>query len=120
MAEMNEGSHLAADGTMEDLGHNLRLAAAFLPESIDIDPGLQAYENKLAMKIWHPAQKTQGVRQWAKHLALVGHMGGICIPESWADFFTLTLLDPERFEWAKAFLGSKAWSLVIDDNSSEA
>jgi hypothetical protein len=93
---------------MEDQGHNLRLGATFLPESIETDPGLRAYENKLAMEIWHPAQKAEGVRQWAKHLAAVGHLGGICIPESWVDFFTLTPLDPERFEWAKAFLGYKA------------
>jgi hypothetical protein len=72
------------------------------------------------MQMWNPPQKAEGVRKWAKYLAPVGHSSGISVPKSWANFCTLTLLDPERFEWAKAFLGSKAWSLVINNNASEA
>jgi hypothetical protein len=72
------------------------------------------------MQMCNPSQKAEGVKKWAKYLALVGHSSGIGVPKSWGDFCTFTLLDPERFEWAKAFLGSKAWSFVINDNASEA
>jgi hypothetical protein len=72
------------------------------------------------MQMWNPPQKAERVRKWAKYLAPVGHSSGISVPKSWANFCTLTLLDPERFELAKAFLGSKAWSLVINNNASEA
>jgi hypothetical protein len=39
---------------------------------------------------------------------IVGLTNGIQIPQSWGvDFFTLILLNPERFEWLKSLLASK-------------
>jgi hypothetical protein len=37
----------------------------------------------------------------------------------WRDFLTVILLNPSRFEWAKAFIGSKAWKIIIVDRSSK-
>jgi hypothetical protein len=44
---------------------------------------------------------------------------GFQIPQVWRDFLTVILLNPSRFEWAKAFIGSKAWKIIIVDRSSE-
>jgi hypothetical protein len=41
------------------------------------------------------------------------------VPHHWCDFITMVLLDPSRFEWAKALLGSKAWSMIQSDANPE-
>jgi hypothetical protein len=47
-------------------------------------------------------------------------MNDIQIPNSWADFFNIVLLNPQRFEWAKSLLTSEAWQIVLKDKESEA
>jgi hypothetical protein len=50
----------------------------------------------------------------------MGDAEGIQIPSSWLDFFTISLLNPSHFEWAKSFLTSSAWNLLLKDKYFEA
>jgi hypothetical protein len=65
-------------------------------------------------------QSAEGVRLWAKHFAPLGNAEGIPLPSFWYDFFTACLLHSERFEWARSFLNSKAWTMILKDRESKA
>ncbi|KAL6641569.1 hypothetical protein ACP70R_019750 [Stipagrostis hirtigluma subsp. patula] len=57
-------------------------------------------------------------RLWAKHFAPVGHRDNIIhIPSDWVNFFTVTLLNPDLFGWAKTILGSQAWGIITASDS---
>jgi hypothetical protein len=47
------------------------------------------------------------------------HPDGVNIPKIWSDFFTVNLLNPSRFAWAKSFLESAAWNLIVQDREGE-
>jgi hypothetical protein len=58
---------------------------------------------------------------WAKHFSPVGcppHV--IQIPKDWAAFFTVMLLSPAHFDWAKTFLTSQAWNLLLQCSNSSS
>lgn len=51
------------------------------------------------------------VRCWAKHFSPIDRSKPtVSIPTEWMDFFSLLLLKPRSFEWAKEFLESPAWA----------
>ncbi|CAN6283724.1 unnamed protein product [Urochloa humidicola] len=61
-------------------------------------------------------QKTNAAatRLWAKHFATPGHdTQQADISPSWADFFTLLLVSPSHFKWAKDLITSQAWSFFL-------
>ncbi|KAK3126356.1 hypothetical protein QOZ80_7AG0555350 [Eleusine coracana subsp. coracana] len=66
---------------------------------------------------WTPSKNDDGVRLWAKYFAPVGHNNNFVIPQCWSDFFTVLLLNPGRFDWAKTFISSKAWDLITSEYS---
>jgi hypothetical protein len=60
-------------------------------------------------------------RLWAKHFSPVGcppHV--IPIPKDWAAFFTVMLFSPAHFDWAKTFLTSQAWNLLLQCSNSSS
>jgi hypothetical protein len=50
----------------------------------------------------------EAIRLWANFLAPVDGASTVQIPKVWADFFTMMLLSPKSFQWAKQFLSSSA------------
>jgi hypothetical protein len=99
---------------------NLHIGMALLPENIDIDPGYEAFCFDHNAHEVSPRQSPDGIKLWAKHFAPIDRQSGINIPPSWSDLFTLALLNPAKFDWAKSVLGSKAWELILTDKDSEA
>jgi hypothetical protein len=100
---------------------SMNVGLSLLPESIDVEPGMEAHLLSKEMLDWSAKQKVERIRLWAKHFAPVSELGGIQVPHLWCDFIALVLLDPVRFEWAKCLLGSKAWELIkanADSNMS--
>jgi hypothetical protein len=68
----------------------------------------------------------EGLLLWEKYFA--PHMHGpakqnssavVDIPVSWFNFFTLMLLTPEKFDWAKSFLSSQLWNILKEPMLSE-
>jgi hypothetical protein len=57
-----------------------------------------------------PAFKSnpEAIRLWANFLAPVTGAPSVQIPKDWADFFTMMLLSPRSFQWAKSFVTSSA------------
>jgi hypothetical protein len=57
-----------------------------------------------------PAFKSnpEAIRLWANFLAPVARASSVQIPKAWADFFTMMLLSPGAFQWAKQFVTSPA------------
>jgi hypothetical protein len=59
-------------------------------------------------------------RLWAKNFAPAGFPDLVVqIPNNWAPFFLFMLMDPKSFEWARSFLSSPTWKLMIECDSSE-
>lgn len=53
-------------------------------------------------------------RLWAKHFSPAGCPDMVVhIPSDWDPFFTSMLLSPEHFDWAKGFLTSQTWSMLL-------
>ncbi|CAD6219938.1 unnamed protein product [Miscanthus lutarioriparius] len=53
------------------------------------------------------------VRCWAKYFSPIDRSKPtVTIPTEWMDFFSLLLLKPGSFEWAKDFLTSPAWAAL--------
>jgi hypothetical protein len=99
---------------------NLQVGMVLLPDSLVIDPGLESFIDQARTEKWRATKKADGIRLWAKHFALMGSVEGVQIPNSWNDFFIMSLLNPTKFDWAKSFLNSTAWNLILKDKESEA
>jgi hypothetical protein len=118
-ANQNRGMEFC-HGKIEDNG-NLQVGMVLLPKNLDVDPGLNnMYGNNEGYSDWVSQQNAERVRIWAQFFAPMGMAEGVSIPQSWADFFTLALMNPAMFDWAKCFLTSNAWNLRLKDRSSEA
>jgi hypothetical protein len=60
-------------------------------------------------------------RLWAKHFSPVGCPSHVIqIPKDWAAFFTVMLLSPTHFDWAKSFLSSQAWNMLLQCSNSSS
>jgi hypothetical protein len=44
---------------------------------------------------------------------------GVSIPRCWSDVFTKALLNPGSFEWAKKLLKSKAWTIILKEQTTD-
>jgi hypothetical protein len=80
----------------EILPSNQQVGMVLLPIS------LECYLGSSSSNVGNPKNNADGVRLWAKYFALLGHEDGIQIPSIWTDFFTVALLNPSRFDWAKS------------------
>jgi hypothetical protein len=62
-------------------------------------------------------RNAEATRLWAQFFA-IGNQGNshASIPSQWANFFTVMLLNPEKFDWAKEFLSSNISSTLGNVN----
>jgi hypothetical protein len=60
----------------------------------------------------------EATRLWANFLAPVAGASSVQIPKVWADFFTMMLLRPRSFQWAKQFVTSSALEHLAGTSSS--
>jgi hypothetical protein len=60
----------------------------------------------------------EAIRLWANFLAPVDGASSVQIPKVWADFFTMMLLSPKSFQWAKQFVTSPALEHLAGASSS--
>jgi hypothetical protein len=104
----------------QNASNNLQVGMVLLPESLDCDPSLEDHCTFGRGLIDKSKQGADGVRLWVKHFAPLGHAEGIHIPNLWCNFFTVCLLNPDRFEWVKSFMNSKAWTMILKDREIEA
>jgi hypothetical protein len=67
-----------------------------------------------------PAFKSnlEAIRLWANFLAPGAGAPSVQIPKDWADFFTMMLLIPRSFQWAKSFVTSSAMEHLAGTSSS--
>jgi hypothetical protein len=60
----------------------------------------------------------EAIRLWANFLAPVAGASSVQIPKDWADFFTMMLLSPRSFQWAKSFVTSSAMEHLAGTSAS--
>jgi hypothetical protein len=65
-----------------------------------------------------PKSNADSVRLWAKHFAPISSSNRLLIPHEWSDFYTMLLLNPTRFDWAKEFIASKVWEFLVQQFES--
>jgi hypothetical protein len=78
--------------------NNQHVGMVLLLESLDVDPGLENFLGNFNRDQWASKYNADGVRLFANHFAPLDHTEGIQIPSSWNDFFTISLLNPNRFD----------------------
>lgn len=100
------------------INENIHVGCIQILSSSDIDQVFESLTHSEAIVPWVNRQKADGIRLWAKHFTPIGSQGNINIPIEWADFFTLLLLSPSHFDWARSALTSKLWSCMTDGSSS--
>jgi hypothetical protein len=63
----------------------------------------------------------EGMQLWDKYFAphIDKKAKVIHIPANWFNFITLMLVTPEKFDWAKQFLSSSLWQIMIENDSRE-
>jgi hypothetical protein len=63
----------------------------------------------------------EGMQLWDKHFAphIDKKAKVIHIPANCFNFITLMLVTPEKFDWAKQFLNSALWQILIENDSRE-
>jgi hypothetical protein len=103
-----------------NLNFNFNMALTQFHTPGEADPAWAAFMGgKLGLAKTNPLPDVY--RLWAKHFSLVGCPEQVInIPTDWAAFFTVMLLSPNHFDWAKSFLASKAWNLMIKHAKSDA
>lgn len=85
-----------------------------LPE-FDHDPVMESFTIRDDKEmLGFPSPNADGIRLWSKYFAPAGHCAQFEITQCWSDFFTLLLLNPSRFDWAKSYITSKAWNIIVD------
>jgi hypothetical protein len=119
MASLEQASQLDNQVHGPDNG-NFLIGLTLQPDPLDVDHVLASHDNGLELVNWSPTSNANGVRLWAKHFAPLTYVGGIQVLRSLSDFFTINLLNPSRFGWAKSILESNGWKMIIIDKTSEA
>jgi hypothetical protein len=53
-----------------------------LPDTLDIDPGLEEVIERNGINQWRPKDNAEGTRLWARHFAPLDSSRGIQVPRS--------------------------------------
>jgi hypothetical protein len=111
-AMIPNGNNIPGRAFNLNLNVNMALIPAQNPGQVDL--GWAAYlDRKEKASLLKPIPDVY--RLWAKHFSPVGCPELVVnIPVEWAAFFTVMLLSPNSFGWAKSFLASKAWQIMIN------
>lgn len=99
--------------------NDLQVGMVLLPDSLYVDPVIKERSTQ-EYNQWTSNQKAESVRLWANFFAPLGKNSGVDIPTASHDIFIMSLLNPSKFEWARSFLGSEAWKLILKDRATEA
>lgn len=85
----------------------------------NIRVGLALMGSEQADPVWARAKKAEATRLWARFFSS-GNITAVhtSIPTSWANFFTVMLLSPTNFQWAKKLLSSKIPEMLLSGNGS--
>jgi hypothetical protein len=82
--------------------------------NLDVDPVFLALSDRGNKK-----RNADGIRLWAKFFVPPGMVPSFNVPEMWSDFFISSILNPSQFDWAKTFLSSEEWSVILGENAGE-
>jgi hypothetical protein len=112
--------------------HNSEGKGGVVNVNLNINMALTNFDNLMPVNLsWAPLrEKVVGhdgllppnvYRLWAKFFSPVGCPEQVVdIPSDWAPFFTVMLLSPTHFDWAKSFLVSKASDLLLSSVNTNA
>jgi hypothetical protein len=64
------------------------------------------------------SNSTENGLSW-KYFDAPGSSSSNLVPASWKEFFIASLLNLSSFDWAKSFLSSDAWSIIMSANGQE-
>jgi hypothetical protein len=83
----------------DPVNENINVGMALLPDSIDSDPGLEAFMATNGISIGTDAAwiKAERIMLWAKHFSPLNNSDGITVPQGWCDFITLTSQRNSRY-----------------------
>lgn len=57
---------------------------------------------------------------WDKHFApKIDSKEVIQVPVEWINFLSVTLLSPDKFDWAKKFISSKVWEIITQNKEND-
>lgn len=87
--------------------------------SNNLHVGMALISSDHADPVWARAKQAEATRLWAR-LFSSGNATHVhtSIPTSWANFFTVLLLSPTNFQWAKNLLSTKIPELLMTGNGS--
>jgi hypothetical protein len=88
---------------------------ALLLDNLDMDPVLNLSKQRSVAK----GCSAEGYRLWAKFFDSPGSSTFSPVPLPWKEFFIASLLNPSCFDWAKSFLSSDAWRIILSTNEQE-
>jgi hypothetical protein len=78
-------------------------------------------DNFFGTQLFSSKPKPDVYRLWAKYFSPVGCPEQVVqLPSEWAAFFTVMLLSPNQFVWAKNFLSSPAWKVMLSCSGPSA
>jgi hypothetical protein len=93
--------------------HNLQVGFVQLLDILEMDHGWVA-QPSLDNKRSH----LDSIRLWGRHFAPIGNVVGPQVPGSWSDFFTIALMDPIIFGWAKSFMESMGCKMLLEEDTN--
>lgn len=115
-----EGIHQALEGGQgpnQQLQNVVQDPELFNDQDNHMNVGIALIRGQDADPVWvERARTAETIRLWANFFA-TGTQSSLHIhmPAQWANFFTVMLLSPDFFSWAKDFLASKAVSLLSNE-----
>lgn len=115
-ASLQFGNQNLVDDQLSRQSHT-QVGLVQIHPSFEYDPRLVVFSQSKAIVPQIPKQNVDAVRIWAKHFAPVSLSDSINIPYQWADFFTILLLSPSHFDWAKSTLTSKVQNILTEKNN---
>jgi hypothetical protein len=86
-----------------------------LPNDLDVDPGYSALMTSQSAK----NRSAERVRLWAKFFAPISNSNCIEVALGWENCFIASLLNTSSFDWAKLFLSSEAWDVILNDSRGD-
>jgi hypothetical protein len=88
-----------------------------LHQNLNFGMVLLNHEVDPAMLDWKRRKTAEATRLWAKFFSKGNAQClHVQIPSAWSNFFTVTLLSPNQYSWAKDFLSSKAINFLVDSH----
>ncbi|TVU03589.1 hypothetical protein EJB05_50906, partial [Eragrostis curvula] len=91
---------------------NLQVGMVQVRDAFEADPVFEAFYSSPKQQA---AQRLNAdcYRFWARHFSLAGSNDPkVTIPNEWVSFMLSMLMSPQKYEWTKSILISKAWEVI--------